>query len=68
MNRIEVALREYQCFNRVRNDLEAYLFYMGEWALYGLKSKPNPQDFGVPAPDKPVKLNHTKRKKVKKHE
>ena len=38
------ALEEYQRFNRIKNDFDAYLFAMGEWALMG-KEKPKHRDF-----------------------
>ena len=40
------ALKEYQEFNRIRNDLDAYLFELGEWAE-DKGEKPNRKDFGV---------------------
>ena len=46
MNKIKEVLIEYQKFNSVRNDFDAYLYALGEWALCG-GPKPNPADYGV---------------------
>ena len=40
------ALVEYQKFNSVRNDFDAYLYAMGQWALNG-EPKPDPDDYGI---------------------
>jgi hypothetical protein len=40
------ALKECRRFNKLQNDLEAYLFYMAEWALNN-KMKPDPKNYGV---------------------
>jgi len=47
MNKFEIALKEYQNYNRIRNDSDAYLFHMGEWALGESDEKPNPEDYGI---------------------
>lgn len=47
MDKLEIALREYQKYNRIRNDLDAYLFYLGEWALGESDEKPKPEDYDV---------------------
>ena len=41
------ALKEYNRFNRIHNDLEAYLFELGQWALGEVEDKPNRQDYGI---------------------
>ncbi len=59
MNKIKKALIEYQKFNSVRNDFDAYLYALGEWALCG-GPKPNLADYGVKSPNKA--LNHKRAK------
>ena len=44
---LEYALREYQRFNHVNNDLDAYLHECGEVALEG-GNFPHPQAYGIP--------------------
>ena len=43
------ALNEYQKYNQIRNDLDAYLFEMGEWALGNdiLKKRPDSKNYGI---------------------
>uniref|UniRef100_A0A6H2A420 Uncharacterized protein n=1 Tax=viral metagenome TaxID=1070528 RepID=A0A6H2A420_9ZZZZ len=42
------ALSEYQYFNRIKNDLDAYLYALGEWALSPEDlTKPRKEDYGV---------------------
>lgn len=41
------ALEEIQKYNRIGNDLDAYLYELTEWALGKQKDKPNPKDYGV---------------------
>ena len=41
------ALKEYQRFNRLGNDLDAYLYAYGEWALGESEERPNYKDYGV---------------------
>lgn len=45
--RLQEALREYQRYNELHNDLEAYLYAMGEWALGEDPEKPNKEDYGL---------------------
>jgi len=45
--KLRCALQEMMQFNRIRNDLEAYLYALGEWALGDIKEKPNPEDYGL---------------------
>lgn len=35
------ALRTYQQYNGLRNDLDAYLYAVGEWALEDLDERPD---------------------------
>lgn len=49
IKKLEEALREYQRFNRVRNNNDAYLFQLGEWALDEISDKPDSADFGIPS-------------------
>ena len=46
IRKIFVALNEYDKYNRLRNDLDAYLHYTYLWAVEGDK-KPDPKDFGI---------------------
>lgn len=41
------ALKEYQRFNRLRDDGQAYLWWLGEWALGRTLHKPKREDYGV---------------------
>ena len=42
------ALKAYQEYNKIRNDLDAYLYAMGEWALGpGGLTKPQKEDYGI---------------------
>ena len=41
-----VALEEYQKHNPLRNDHDAYLFHLGNWALCN-ENKPNKKDYGL---------------------
>jgi len=41
------ALREYQRFNRIGNDLDAYLYKLAEYALGESEIKPHPEDYGI---------------------
>jgi hypothetical protein len=41
------ALRVYQKHNPLHNDIEAYLFALGEWALGVKDVKPDPEDYGI---------------------
>ena len=45
--KIEHALKAYQKLNPVKNDTEAYLYSLGEWALDDMDEKPNCEDFWV---------------------
>jgi hypothetical protein len=46
IRKVYIALNEYTKYNRLRNDLDAYLYEMYEWAIEGGK-KTNPKDYGV---------------------
>ena len=41
------ALEEYQRSNRLKNDLDAYLHALAEYALGASEEKPNPEDYGL---------------------
>ena len=42
------ALHEYQKYNPLRNDLDAYLYSVGLWALCADNvTKPNKEDYGI---------------------
>jgi len=41
------AVREYDRFNPIRNDLDAYLFHLGQYALGEETIEPDPKDYGV---------------------
>ena len=46
IRRVFIALNEYDKYNRLRNDLDAYLHYTYLWAIEN-GEKPNPKDFGL---------------------
>lgn len=46
-----IALKEYQKFNGQKNDRDAYLFQLGEWAMGETKERPKPEDFGIEVSD-----------------
>jgi hypothetical protein len=41
------ALKTIKRYNGLRNDMDAYLYEVAEYAL-GFIEKPNPEDFGLP--------------------
>lgn len=41
------VLKEINRFNRINNDLEAYLHDLAEWAIEGDGERPNPESFGL---------------------
>ena len=45
--RLEKALTAYQRCNHIKNDLQAYQYDMGLWALGECDKEPNPNDFGL---------------------
>ena len=45
--RLEKALRVYQHFNKINNDLQSYQYEMGLWAIGRLDKEPVPQDYGM---------------------
>ena len=49
IQRITDALNEYQKYNNIHNDLEAYLNVVGEWALNGVENdkRPDPSNYGL---------------------
>ena len=47
INLLTEALEEYQKYNTIRNDLDAYLFALGEYALGESITDPDPKDYGI---------------------
>ena len=47
LEKIKWAIKEHRRFNRLRNDLDAYLFEVTEYALGKRDEKPNPKDYGI---------------------
>ena len=47
LDKLEYALEEYQKYNTIRNDLDAYLFALGEYALGESITNPDPKDYGI---------------------
>jgi hypothetical protein len=47
IRKVFIALEEYQNYNPLRNDLDAYLYDMGLWALGDKTHKPIKRDFGL---------------------
>lgn len=45
--KLEAALIEVMRFNHIRNDREAYLYSLSEWALGIVDKKPSPEDYGL---------------------
>jgi hypothetical protein len=41
------ALEEIKKYNRLRNDLDAYLYEVADWGLGIRKEPPNPEDYGI---------------------
>jgi hypothetical protein len=41
------ALRVLMSYNRMRNDLEAYLYAVAQYGLGEIEKQPNPEDYGV---------------------
>ena len=41
------ALKEYQHFNPILNDLDAYLYELGKWGLGEEEDKPTREKFGI---------------------
>ena len=41
------SLKKYQRFNGLRNDTDAYLYALGEYALGESNEKPSPDDYGI---------------------
>jgi len=47
VRKLEDALKEVLKLNPLRNDLDAYLFELCEYAIIGTKNKPNRKDYGL---------------------
>ena len=47
LDRAYTAITILQKYNRIHNDLEAYLWEVAEWGSGIRKDKPNPKDYGV---------------------
>ena len=47
MERMEFALGKYQEYNDLRDDLDAYLYALAQWALGLEKTKPDSEDYGA---------------------
>lgn len=47
LNRALTALDELKRWNRIHNDLEAYLFEVARWGQGETDEQPKPEDFGV---------------------
>lgn len=41
------ALEELKKYNRLHNDLDAYLLAVAEWGLMQKSKKPKPEDYGL---------------------
>ena len=41
------ALEEIKKFNRLHNDLDAYLYEIANWGLGIIKDKPDKEDYGL---------------------
>jgi len=48
-DKMRFALEQLKKYNQLRNDLDAYLFALIEWALGERDKKPNPESFGLEA-------------------
>ena len=49
IRKVYIALEEHAKYNPIRNDKEAYLYYMYDWAING-HERPNPKDYGLEVP------------------
>ena len=47
MLKAQEALKEIKAFNRLRNDLDAYLYDLAEWGIGESISKPDRASFGI---------------------
>ena len=47
LDKLQYALCEYQKYNTIRNDLDAYLFALGEYGLGERTIEPDPRDYGI---------------------
>lgn len=48
VEKLENTLKEIMELNPLRNDFDAYLFALCEYAVIGTKEKPNREDYGLP--------------------
>ena len=46
IRKVYIALEETAKYNPLRNDRDAYLYSLYEWAIKG-NPRPNPKDFGL---------------------
>ena len=49
LQKMRFALEEIKKYNGLRNDLDAYLYELIEWALGEVDKKPKPESFGLEA-------------------
>ena len=42
-----IAIEEINKFNCIHNDLEAYLYDLASWGIGEIKTRPNPEGFGL---------------------
>lgn len=47
LKRAKEALKEIQKYNRISNDLDAYIWEMARYGLWQEENKPNPKDYGI---------------------
>lgn len=47
IERLEETVKTCLEFNRLKNDTDAYLHELCEWALGNVEERPDPKDYGV---------------------
>jgi hypothetical protein len=52
VRKLEDTLKEILELNPLRNDFDAYLFALCEYAIIGTKNKPKREDFGLKPTDR----------------
>ena len=45
--RARQALKEIKKYNRLRNDLDGYLYDVALWGMGNIEDRPKPKDFGI---------------------